>query len=360
MGSQGFSAFATSFSNYNPPYLYLLYLVVRFFPDVSMVAALKLPAIIADVLCAVVVFLLVRLKYPNRPALPVLAGGALLFAPTIVLNSSFWGQADSLLALGILGTVYLLARGRPGWAMFAYGLALAVKLQAAFLAPVILALALRRLVPWKTLLAIPTVLLTALVPAWIAGRSFMDLLGIYANQASQYEYITMNAFSAYTWLPGSKQVFNMFLVPALLMGAAVSLGLCYVIYKSPQKTTVPLIIEVSLLTMIVVPFFLPKMHERYFYTADVLSIVFAFFNPGLFWVPFVMVGSSFVSYQPFLFERDLVPLPVLTLAILMLIVLLGSDTLRHLFSPQSEADLNELKTPQVPTGSAAGDAGASP
>ncbi len=40
--SQGFSAFGTSFSNYNPPYLYLLYLVVRLFPDSPAVIAAKI------------------------------------------------------------------------------------------------------------------------------------------------------------------------------------------------------------------------------------------------------------------------------------------------------------------------------
>jgi Gpi18-like mannosyltransferase len=339
--AQGFSAFATDFSTYNPPYLYLLYLVARFLPDVSIVVGVKLPAIAADVVCAVFTFLLVRLKYANRPAVPLLAAGAIMFAPTVVLNSSFWGQADSLLALGILGAVYFLALDRPGWAMLFYGIALAFKLQGAFLAPVIVALALRRIVPWKTLLIIPAVLLVALLPAWIAGRPFIDLLGIYAYQASQFEYITMNAFSAYTWLPGSKQVFNLFLVPAVLMGAAAALALCYVIYRSGRKMTVALIIEVSLLAMIVVPFFLPKMHDRYFYPADVLSIVFAFFNPGLFWVPFLIVGSSFVAYQPFLFERDLVPLPVLTLVILILVVLLGRDALSRLFPSPLEAEASE-------------------
>ena len=358
--SQGFSAFATDFSNYNPPYLYLLYVVVRFLPDVPMVVALKLPAIAADFACALLVYLLVRLKYPDRSGIPLLAGGALLFAPTIVLNSSFWGQADSLLALGILGTVYFLARGRPGRAMLLYGIAIAFKLQAVFLAPVILALALRRLVPWKTLLIIPIVLLAALVPAWVAGRPLLDLLGVYASQASQYEYITMNAFSAYAWLPGSKQVFNLFLLPAILMGAAVSLGLCYVVYKGHQKMTIPLIIEVSLLAMILVPFFLPKMHERYFYAADVLSIVLAFFSPGLFWVPIVMVGSSFLSYQPFLFERDLVPLPVLTLAILTLVVLLTRDTLRQMFSSEAVADIDQPEATSDGSAQVIDDAGALP
>ncbi len=41
--TMGYAALRTDFSNYNPPYLYLLYLVVRFLPNVQPVAAIKVP-----------------------------------------------------------------------------------------------------------------------------------------------------------------------------------------------------------------------------------------------------------------------------------------------------------------------------
>jgi hypothetical protein len=65
-----------------------------------------------------------------------------------------------------------------------------------------------------------------------------------------------------------------------------------------------------------------------------------------------MVGTSFVSYQPFLFERDLVPLPVLTLAILILIVLLGRDIFRQLYSSTSPADTRDLGATSGPAAEA--------
>jgi hypothetical protein len=79
------------------------------------------------------------------------------------------------------------------------------------------------------------------------------------------------------------------------------------------------------------------MHERYFYPADVLSIAFAFLYPEFFYVPLLVIGTSFLSYQQFLFERDLVPLPVLTLALLGLIGLLVYHSMRQLYAaPQDE------------------------
>ena len=78
------------------------------------------------------------------------------------------------------------------------------------------------------------------------------------------------------------------------------------------------------------------MHERYFYPADVLSIAFAFLYPDFFYVPIIAIGTSFLSYQQFLFERDLVPLPVLTLAVLGLISVLFYHVVRQLYSASQE------------------------
>jgi Gpi18-like mannosyltransferase len=340
--SQGFSAFATGFSNYNPPYLYLLYLVIRLFPDAPIVVAAKLPPLIADFICAGLLFLIVRTKTARGVLLALTAGGAALFAPTVLLNSAFWGQADSLYTAGILGWTYFMLRRRPTWAMVCFGVALAFKLQAVFLLPLVAALALKRLIPWKTSLVVPAILLLALVPVWAAGRPILDSLSIYANQTGQYESLTMNAPSAYTWLPGSKQVFNLFYLPGILMGLAVALVWCYVLYRGPRTAGGRLILELTLVTTLLVPFFLPKMHERYFYPADVLSIAFGFMYPELFFVPIIVLGTSFLSYQPFLFERELVPFPVLTLVLLVLLALLSYHSLSQLYSrtaPEVEESL---------------------
>ncbi len=261
------------------------------------------------------------------------AGMAVLFAPSLVLNSAFWGQADSLYTAALLGWIYLMMTRRPFWATACFGIALAFKLQAIFLAPVLMAFVLKGYIPWKSLLLIPLIILLALVPSWLAGRPIADLLNIYANQASQYESITMNAPSAYAWLPGSKQIFNLFYGPELIAGAAAALIWCFVVYRSPRPMPPKLMLEVALVAAIVVPFFLPKMHERYFYPADVLSIAFGFIYADMFFVPLLMIGTSFLSYQPFLFEHELVPLPLLTLILLGLAAVLSFHAVRQLFAP---------------------------
>jgi Gpi18-like mannosyltransferase len=333
--SEGFAAFASPFSTYNPPYLYLLYLIARFLPDLPMVVAVKLPALVSDFICAYLVFLIARLKFSNSAAAPIAAGMLVLFAPSVVLNSAFWGQADSLFTAGLLACTYFLMKQRPGWGILCFSVALAFKLQAIFLVPVLLAMGLRGAIPWKNFLIVPPVLFLALVPAWVAGRPIAQLFDVYLYQASQFEVITLNAPSAYAWLPGSKQVFNLFYFPGVIMGLAAAFLLSSLIYRSPGRLTGPVLLELALAAMLIMPYFLPKMHDRYFYPADILSIAFAFFVPELFYIPILVDGVSFLSYQPFLFERDLVPLPVLAAALLLAIGLLFRHSIAQIYGAGS-------------------------
>jgi Gpi18-like mannosyltransferase len=342
--SLGFAAFGTDFSTYNPPYLYVLYLIARFLPDVPPVIAVKLPGLVADFICALFVYFIVQIRYDKRRAVPFAAAMLTLFAPSVVLNAAFWGQADSIFTAGILGCVYFLMKRRSILAMIFLGIGLAFKLQAIFLAPVILALCLRRVVPWRSLVAVPVILFLAVVPSWIAGRSLAALLNIYLYQASQFEFITMNAASAYTWLPGTKQIFNLFYVPGVIMGAAAGYVLFIIGYKAPAEISKSLLLELILAATLVIPFFLPKMHERYFYPADILSIALAFYYPGLFFVPILVGGVSFLSYQPFLFQTDVVPLPILTGVLLGAIGILMLHAGRQLFSTTEARENDSAET----------------
>lgn len=345
--AMGFSALANSSSNYNPPFFYLLYLVVRFFPDLPMVIAVKLPALIADFVCAYFVYRIVKLKYPDK-SVPYYAGLVVLLTPTVAINSAFWGQVDSLHTAGLLACIYFLLAHKNGWAVLAFGVALAFKLQAIFLAPLLFALFLRREITWKPFLLVPLVLLLALMPAWIAGRPLSDLLNIYAAQTSQYEALTLNAPSIYAWLPETKQLFHLFYTPGVIMGTAMAFLLAIFIYKSKNNTTQQSVVELALMTLLVVPFFLPKMHERYFYPADALSVAFAFYFPRLFYVPILIEGVSFFSYQPFLFERQPIPISILTAVLLFVIGILFYHTALERYSSVEQGKPTNPVSPDQP------------
>jgi Gpi18-like mannosyltransferase len=64
------------------------------------------------------------------------------------------------------------------------------------------------------------------------------------------------------------------------------------------------IVTASAVFAIGVPFVLPGMHERYFYLADVLTVVLAFYRPRLWFVPLLVQTASLLSYLPFLFWQQ--------------------------------------------------------
>ena len=316
--SLGYQAFKGDFSNYSPPYLYLLYFVVRFLPGMDKVAAIKIPSIVADFACAAFVYKIVQLRAGNK-LVPLLAYMAVLLTPVAVLNSSFWGQADSIYTAALMGCVYFLMTRRNWPAFIAFGLAFAFKLQAVFLAPLLVILWLKREVSWKHFLAIPAVYFLGILPAWVIGRPLPSLLTIYASQTDYYNRLAMHAPSLYAWFPNNPD-FTPLLYPAgLAFGASLILIFILLGAKSKVKLAPRLLIELAAFSTLLAPFVLPKMHQRYFFPADVLSIVFGFFFPAYFYVPLAINVVSYFSYQYFLFGPEDVPLSVLALATLLIL-----------------------------------------
>src|SRR6266404_1008399 len=174
----GFAAAGTPVSNYTPPYLYLLYLTSAAFPHLPAVMAIKIPSIAFDLVCAGLVFLIVRMRYQTG-LLPVWAASTVLMAPTVICNSGMWGQADSIYAGFLLACILFLMQGRGALAMTAFALGLSIKFQSMFLAPALCAFWLRGLIRFRHLLLVPAVYALVMVPAWIEGRPALDLATVY-------------------------------------------------------------------------------------------------------------------------------------------------------------------------------------
>jgi len=335
--ANGFSAFGTPFSNYNLPYLYLLYAVIRFFPDIPAVIAIKMPSLVADYLAAFFVFRILKLKFKS-PFIPLLSAFSALIAPTIVLNSSFWGQADAVYCSMLLACIYFVCRRRDHAAMIFFGIALALKVQSLFLGPLVVALVLRREIRWRTLIWIPIIFVSLLLPAWIAGRSLAELLWIYPSQALQYQQLSMHAPSALAWIPDTGRFFGLFNAAALVGAAAAALGFTWLVFRARSNIDSGLLIELAMLSAALLPFCLPLMHERYFYLADLLSIPLAFMVPSLFYVPIMMIGVSFFAYQPALFGVEPVSMSLLAVAVLVMLVTLCAHALPQLLATPRQTE----------------------
>jgi Gpi18-like mannosyltransferase len=314
IAEHGFSAFGQNFSNYNPPYLYLLAIMIYVFPFLSKIVAIKLISVVFDLILAWFIYKLISLKYPGS-MIAVCGCFAVLFAPTVFLNSACWGQADSIYTAGLAACLYWILTNKQWRAMAAFGFAIAVKAQAIFFAPLLLVLLLKRRISWKPIILIPTIYILALLPAWFAGRNLSELLLTYVSQSSNYHELSKNAPTLFEWFPDS--AYSVLYPAGLILAATIVLILIAAYLKSSQNMQNDLIIQSAFVFVLIVPYFLPKMHERYFYPADIFSIAYAFYFPKYFFIPIVVIFCSFLAYLPYLFK---VPIPISILSVVLGIV----------------------------------------
>lgn len=311
----GLLALHLPFSNYTAPYLYLLAIGNFVLPFAYSLHAIKLISVLFDLLCAFAAF---RIIITATGSMRRAWAGCLvvLLCPTVVTNSAVWGQADAIYTAFLILTIWRLMKRDGVGGLFLYSIAFAFKLQAIFLLPLYLYLALDRQLRFRDLLIIPAVFLGTSIPAVLAGRPWLDVLGVYLNQASNDVELTNHATTIYQWLPSQ---------PSGILGMVgiAAAGLFVVgYYWLLRRAHISIIDRVQLVAMtllLVIPFLLPHMHDRYFYPADVLAIVIAFTNRRLWWLPIPIVAASFMAYLAFLANYYTLPLGIGSMLILLAI-----------------------------------------
>ncbi|WP_206793157.1 hypothetical protein [Amycolatopsis sp. MtRt-6] len=295
----GIGALKYEFSDLNAPYRYFMVLLPHL-PVPSPLAGIKAFSVFFDMVIAFFVFRIVALKHPSRWIAAAAAFTAFML-PTVVINSAMWAQGDAIYTAFSLGAVYFLLRKRPWWACVFFGLALSFKLQAIFLFPLLLVMVLLGRVPWRALVAIPVVYLLLDVPALLAGASPSKLLTVYFSQTGIYPQLTLSAPNIWQFFRGEHGMEAM-KTPAVLLTALLVFTLCLLVVLSRVELTDTRILLIGAISAVLVPFVLPSMHERYFYLADVLTLVLAFYLPRQLWyVPIIVEFCSLMCYMPNIF-----------------------------------------------------------
>jgi Gpi18-like mannosyltransferase len=319
------NALRTGDINYNTPYLYLLWLATKL--PFHRALFLKVVAIGSDYLCAAAVAAIVLRIHRSRLRAAV-AAFALLVTPTVVFNSAMWGQCDMIYTSLLMVALAAALKGRLDVSTALFALAFAIKLQALFLFPMLAIWVVRRELRWSTLVLVPTIFLICLLPAWGAGSSFVELLGIYPHQTGQESSLTVSAPTIFAMLPDEGRWLSgfglWFAVAAIFM---VALACIY----TRVATTPMLTIQQATVFSCLVPFLLPHMHDRYVFIGDVMSVLYAFLVPRRFWIALFVVGASFTSYFSYLFGKVSVPLPLAAVLLGMASFYLTFDLLRALY-----------------------------
>jgi Gpi18-like mannosyltransferase len=326
----GIKALKYNFSNYNVPYLYLL-VIATHLPLVK-ITAIKSISILFDFILAGFVYLIVRIKY-EKSSLPVIAALIVLFLPTVFVNSSLWAQCDSIYTAFLLGGLYFLLCKKPFWAFIFFGVAFAFKLQAIFLFPLFFVLWMVGKIRLRYFLIIPFVYIISICPAYLLGRNFVDMLTIYLTQANYPPNpLSANAPNFFQLIPVPVQQLYPWSHVGVFLTLGVVLILSFIVLASKKKITNEIVLKLAFAFVLILPFFLPEMHQRYFYVADVFSLVYAFYLPKYFYIPILVQICSLESYTGFLMGSTLIGQQYLALIMLGVIALVIWDLMKTLWT----------------------------
>lgn len=295
----GFTAVKESVGDYNVPYLYFLAAISCLpIPDLYLI---KLFSILFDVLLAWSGLRLSRQFCREGSPVPLVCFSLLLLLPTVVLNSAYWGQCDTLYTSLTLLALSCALEEKPKPSVLLLAVAFSFKLQTVFLIPLWCAFWFTGRVKFRHLLLFPVGYAVTILPALLLGKPLGDILGVYLNQMGEYSSLSLNAPSIFGFLPYKAQV-NSHMASWLGIAAAFVLVLVVLglLFWRRKRFTPELLLTAAAVLAIGIPFLLPHMHDRYFMLAGVITLVWACTNWRRFPIALLAELSSLSCYGIYL------------------------------------------------------------
>lgn len=310
----------TIFTDYPPGYMYLLYPVgaLRALLNVEYGSAghlilLKLPAIVCDMACGLLLYREAGRRLGDLK--PLLLTAAYLFNPAVLLNSSVWGQVDSVYTLLLVIMCLNLIRGHALPAYSSFCLGILIKPQMLLFAPVLFAGILNHVFlndfSLKKLLRSLGYTVLSLLGTLLLVLPFglTNVLEQYLNTVGSYPYAAVNAYNFWgllglNWVSQDNTFLGLpyrfygwtAIAAALVMVLFLGLkpgsrrdtepdedsGSCRITDSCKDKSlerviNYPLIAALFMASVFV---FSVRMHERYLYPAVVLLLFACLYLPS--------------------------------------------------------------------------------
>ena len=322
-GYEGFEALRVKIGDYNMPYLYFLFILSKL--KLNDLVLIKWFSCLFDFVLAFFIMKCVEEKSENK----VLRYGAFIVAlatPTLLANSAYWGQCDSILAAFCVASFYFILKGNGKWATIMFALAFSFKLQAIFILPAFIVAVILKRIKLKELLLFPLTFIATLLPAIIVGRPIKDTIGIYFLQTTQYPELTLNAPSIFQ-LVSKKADFETFNFLGIMLAGLGALTFIYLCFYFKDKIGKKQLVTIFYLSALLLPFLLPRMHERYFFIGDMLGIIFLFYNPNKWYLTLMSIFASYNACANYLSGGNLLISQKYTAIMLLITIILLSRTL---------------------------------
>lgn len=266
--------------DYPPLYLYILYLIGKLgsLPALNSnyPLLLKLPSIMADIATAYIIYKLARKSL--SPESSIMLAAFYIFNPAVFIDSTFWGQVDSLFTLIVAGAVWALAEMRVGLASVLFMGAVMMKPQGIIFLPVLFfelcrQKSLRTFIK-ATVYAFGTA--TVIVLPFAFRYGLLWIWDLFAGTIGKYPYASVNGFNLFSLLGANyKSDTTAFLALnyhtwGMIFICLVTLYGWFIYIRGKNSAYVP---AVALLLIAGVFTLAAGMHERYLFPAIALAIL---------------------------------------------------------------------------------------
>jgi len=270
------------FVDYPPGYVYVLYVIgiIRSllnlqYASLDFLLLIKLPSIIADAVCALLILRLARTKMSLARAAAL--SGLYAWNPASIYLTAAWGQVDAFLALPVLIALVCTARKRMVVAAIFLTIAALIKPQALLFAPLgVCALIRGRNIRTAALAA------GAAIAVFVVGilpfslhQEPMWIVNLYAKTLGSYPYATMSAPNVYALMGANwANTSGYFLCFSYGMWGTLSLVaiVLAVLYASLKgKSGDDVWYALAFFTITAAYMLSVKMHERYLFPALLLA-----------------------------------------------------------------------------------------
>jgi len=317
--NDGLSHFYTKdmFVDYPPGYIFVLYFVGMFKQVFGMdghswisLIVLKMPAMLADLLGALVMYKLALKRWDERTA--AMFAVACIVNPGVYLNSTIWAQIDSVFTLVALLMVIATADKQLRKASLLYVVAFLIKPQTVIFTPLLIYAFIKHK-SWKTLLTSAAygigLFVVAIVPFSVYQSSPLWIVDHYKEMFLSYPFATLNAANWFgligyngvqatePWLFMSMSAWgNIFVLLIVALTA-------YLYFKSNRDDRMYyLAFLISLLVFV----FRTSMHERYGYPAVILALAaYAVIKDRRIFYMFVALSLTMFANVAYVFKFSL-------------------------------------------------------
>jgi len=292
--TEGLDFITRQIANYNTPYLFLLWIGGKFIPESFMM--IKVIAMISDAIAAIGIFKIVGHFY-KKSWQPLFAAALYTLIPTVMYNSSAWGQCDGILGACVIWAVFFCLKDKLNVSWILIGICFSFKMQGIFLAPFLLMVALNRR---KTFVSGPLLAAGAAIamssPTLFIGDSFIRIISFFFGGLGDMfgaRYLSWWLPNLHQWFPNDH--YDLFRIIGVCLAFTFAVVLVVYGFRSKRLTDEHLMI-LAALSLIIIPFLLPQMHGRYYFQGEVMlfALLFTRIRPA---ANFVSRVAAFSIYQ---------------------------------------------------------------